>query len=137
MSDLNDFTEEIRDFLNDKLTPELRHFGEVFTGFDAPRPVAEQWTRILDEQGWSVPEWPVEYGGTGWSAEQVMIFKREMTLAHAPRTAVQGVAMVGPVVIEFGTEEQKREILPPHPARRKTGGHRAIPNQAQDQIWRP
>ena len=112
MSDLNEFTEEIRDFLNRKLTPELRHFGEVFPGFDCPRPVAEEWTRILDDQGWSVPAWPVEHGGTGWSTEQLLIFKREMTLAHAPKLAVQGVAMVAPVVIEFGTDEQKEAILP-------------------------
>ena len=113
MSDLKEFTEEIRDFLKRKLTPELRHFGEAFPGYDCPRPVAEEWTRILDDQGWSVPAWPVEYGGTGWSTEQLSIFKREMILAHAPRTAVQGVVMVGPVVIEFGTDEQKEALLPP------------------------
>ena len=112
MGDLNEFTEEIRDFLNRKLTPELRHFGEAFPGYDCPRPVAEEWTRILDDQGWSVPAWPVEHGGTGWNTEQLLIFRREMTLAHAPKLAVQGVAMVGPVVIEFGTEEQKEAILP-------------------------
>ena len=112
MSDLDQFTEEIRDFLNDKLTPELRHFGEAYPAFDCPRPIASEWTRILDDQGWSVPDWPVEHGGTGWSIEQIMIFKRELTLAHAPRTAVQGVAMIGPVIIEYGTPEQKAEILP-------------------------
>ena len=112
MSDLDEFTEEIRAFLDDKLTPELRHFGEAFVGFDCPRPVAQEWTRILDDQGWSVPSWPVEHGGTGWSTEQLLIFKRELTLAHAPRTAVQGVDMVGPVVIEFGTDEQKSRFLP-------------------------
>ena len=112
MSDLEAFTQEIRDFLERKLTPELRHFGEAFPGYDCPRPVAEAWTRILDDRGWSVPAWPVEHGGTGWSAEQLMIFKRELTLAHAPRMAVQGVDMVGPVVIEFGTEEQKTALLP-------------------------
>ena len=112
MNDLHEFTEEIRDFLNDKLTPELRHFGEAFPGYDCPRVIAEEWTRILDDQGWSVPGWPVEHGGTGWSTEQLMIFRREMTLAHAPRMAVQGVAMVGPVVIEFGTDEQKEALLP-------------------------
>ena len=112
MSGLHEFTEEIRDFLKRKLTPELRHFGEAFTGYDCPRPVAEEWTGILDDQGWSVPGWPVEHGGTGWSTEQLMIFKRELTLAHAPRMAVQGVDMVGPVVIEFGTDEQKAALLP-------------------------
>ena len=112
MSDLSRFTEEIRAFLNDKLTPELRHFGEAYPGFDCPRSVAEEWTRVLDEQGWSVPAWPVEHGGTGWSTEQLLVFKRELILAHAPRMAPQGVDMVGPVIIEFGTEQQKAEFLP-------------------------
>ena len=112
MSDLDEFTEEIRDFLRRNLTPEFRHFGEAYTGFDSPRAVAQEWTRILDDEGWSVPGWPVEHGGTGWSTEQLLIFKRELTLAHAPRLAVQGVDMVGPVIIEFGTDEQKEALLP-------------------------
>ncbi len=112
MSELDEFREEIRDFLNDKLTPELRHFGEAYPGYNCPRLIAEEWTRILDDRGWSVPSWPVEHGGTGWSTEKLVMFKREMTLAHAPRLASQGVSMVGPVVIEFGTEEQKSQFLP-------------------------
>ena len=109
---LREFTQEIRDFLSDKLTPELRHFGDAYASYSLPRSVAEEWTGILDEKGWSVPEWPVEYGGTGWSVEQVVTFKRELTLARAPRLMVQGVDYVGPVVIEFGSEAQKSQILP-------------------------
>ncbi|MCY3795056.1 MAG: acyl-CoA dehydrogenase family protein [Gammaproteobacteria bacterium] len=111
-TDLSEFTEEVRDFLSDKLTPELRHFGDAYASYGLPRSVAEEWTGILDEKGWSVPEWPVEYGGTGWSVEQVVTFKRELTLARAPRLMVQGVDYVGPVVIEFGSEEQKAQTLP-------------------------
>ena len=112
MTDLNEFTEEIRDFFSDRLTPELRHFGEAYPGYHCPLPVAKEWTRILDDQGWSVPAWPVEHGGTGWSTEQLAIFKREMMLAHAPRLMTQGVVMVGPVIIEYGTEKQKSDFLP-------------------------
>ena len=112
MTDLNLFVEEIQDFLSEALTPELRHFGEVYPGYTSPLPVAREWTQILDARGWAVPAWPVEHGGTGWSIEQLVVFKREMTLAHAPRPAGQGVEMVGPVVIEFGTDAQKEEILP-------------------------
>ena len=111
-TDLREFTEEVRDFLKDKLTPELRHFGDAYASYGLPRSVAEEWTGILNEKGWSVPEWPVEYGGTGWSVEQVVTFKRELTLARAPRLMVQGVDYVGPVVIEFGSDEQKSQILP-------------------------
>ena len=110
MSDQTGFIEEVRDFLKQRLTSEFRHYGEAFQS--CPHHVAEEWTRILDEQGWSVPAWPIEHGGTGWSTEQQFIFKREMALAHAPRLQRQGVEMVGPVVIEFGTEEQKKTILP-------------------------
>jgi len=112
MSSLNKFTEEIRDFLSDQLTADLRHFGEAYTGYHCPLPVAREWTRILDDRGWSVPAWPVEYGGTGWSTEQLVIFRRELMLAHAPRLMNQGVIMLGPVLIEFGTEEQKKAFLP-------------------------
>ena len=112
LAHLGEFTEEVRDFLSDKLTPELRHFGDAYASYSVPRSVAEEWTGILDEKGWSVPEWPVEYGGTGWSVEQVVTFKRELTLARAPRLMVQGVDYVGPVVIEFRSEEQKSQILP-------------------------
>ena len=109
---LPDFTEEVRDFLNEKLTPELRHFGDTFPSYDLPLSVAKEWTAILAEKGWSVPEWPTEYGGTGWTIEQIVTFKRELTLARAPRLQVQGVSYVGPVVIEYGTDEQKDQILP-------------------------
>ena len=112
MSSLNKFTEEIRDFLSDQLTTDLRHFGEAYTGYHCPLPVAREWTRILDGMGWSVPAWPVEHGGTGWSTEQLVIFRRELMLAHAPRLMNQGVIMLGPVLIEFGTEEQKEAFLP-------------------------
>ena len=112
MNDVTTFTEEIRDFLNDKLTPELRHYGEAYPGFVSPRPVAEEWTGILNEHGWSVPGWPKQHGGAGWSAEQIMIFRREQKLAHAPRLMFTGENMVGPVVIEYGTVEQKESYLP-------------------------
>lgn len=112
MNEFGDFAEEIRDFLNDKLTPELRHFGESYTGYHCPLPIAKEWTRILDDNGWAVPAWPVEHGGTGWSTEQLAIFQREMMLGHAPRLMTQGILMVGPVIAEFGTDEQKAFYLP-------------------------
>ena len=112
MGNLNTFVEEVRDFLSDKLTPELRHFGEAYPGYHCPLPVAKEWTRILAERGWSVPAWPVEHGGTDWSTEQLVLFKREMMLGHAPRLMSQGVIMVGPVIAEYGTKAQKDAFLP-------------------------
>lgn len=112
MTDLVIFREEVRNFLSEKLTPELRHSGETHPGYFSPRPIAEAWQAILDEKGWAVPSWPVEYGGTNWSTEQIMLFKHECALAHAPRPLNSGENMIGPVLIEFGSDEQKENYLP-------------------------
>lgn len=106
------FRDEVRAFLKQKLTPELQQAGRSCTGIYCDYPVANHWFRILAGQGWSVPHWPVEYGGTGWTPAQHLIFKRELAAAGAPRVTPNATNMVGPVIIEFGTEEQKRTLLP-------------------------
>jgi alkylation response protein AidB-like acyl-CoA dehydrogenase len=57
--------------------------------------------------------WPKEHGGTGWNATQRYIFSRECTAADAPRIFTMGIRMVGPVIMKFGTPEQKAKYLPP------------------------
>ena len=71
-----------------------------------------RWHKILAEQGWAVPAWPKEYGGADWTDEQLYIFEREIALADAPRPMINGIQMLGPTVIEYGTEEQKQRFLP-------------------------
>lgn len=112
MSDLNHFTDEVRSFISANLTPELRRAGEMCAGIYADQPIAVEWHRILNNQGWAVPAWPVEWGGTGWSLEQHAIFQRELTLADAPKVSPNSTRMVGPVVIKFGTDDQKNHYLP-------------------------
>ncbi|MCY4342978.1 MAG: acyl-CoA dehydrogenase family protein [Gammaproteobacteria bacterium] len=75
---------------------------------------AEQmrWQQKLAERGWAAPNWPVEHGGAGFSATQNYIFDLEMARAGAPRVLPFGVTMVAPVIMKFGTEEQKRRFLP-------------------------
>ena len=68
------------------------------------------WQRILNKKGWAVPSWPVEWGGTDWGAVKTYIFKEEMQLAPAPDPLSFNVSMIGPVLCEFGTEEQKRAL---------------------------
>ncbi len=109
---VDQFTDEVRNFLDEKLTPELKRAGELCAGIYADQPVALEWHRILNEQGWAVPGWPVEFGGTGWSLEQRAIFQHELTLASAPIVSPNSTRMVGPVVIAFGTEDQKAQYLP-------------------------
>src|SRR5260370_29825313 len=70
------------------------------------------WQRILNARGWAVPHWPVAWGGTGWSPVKQYIFHEELQQAPAPDPLPFGVNMVGPVIIAFGSEAQKRRYLP-------------------------
>jgi alkylation response protein AidB-like acyl-CoA dehydrogenase len=112
MTHLQQFTKEVRSFLREKLTPELQRAGMLEAGIYADRPVAEAWLRILNEQGWAVPDWPVEWGGTGWSAEQHVIWQQELTLASAPALPPNGPKMVAPAIMHYATNEQKQHYLP-------------------------
>jgi alkylation response protein AidB-like acyl-CoA dehydrogenase len=112
MTDLQQFTEEVRSFLSEKLTPELQRAGMLEAGIYADRPVAETWLKILNEQGWAVPGWPLEWGGTGWSAKQHSIWQQELTLSSAPALPPNGPKMVAPAIMHYATEEQKQYYLP-------------------------
>ena len=106
------FRAEVRQFLADELTPELRLAGQRTAGIFTDRDDGLAWFRILARKGWSVPGWPVEWGGTGWSPRQHDIFASECAAAQAPVMAPQGVRMVAPVLLAFGTPEQKQRWLP-------------------------
>jgi alkylation response protein AidB-like acyl-CoA dehydrogenase len=71
-----------------------------------------RWHKILAAKGWSVPHWPVEWGGTGWDITQRYIFDEEMGLAGAPPMAPFGPVMCAAVLMRFGTEQQKNRFLP-------------------------
>ena len=75
---------------------------------------AEQvrWQQQLAQRGWAAPNWPIEHGGAGFTATQNYIFDLEMARAGAPRVLPFGITMVAPVIMKFGTEEQKRRFLP-------------------------
>jgi alkylation response protein AidB-like acyl-CoA dehydrogenase len=68
--------------------------------------------KSLYEQGWAGYNWPVEYGGTGWSPTQIYIFQEELGYANTPTILPFGLNMVGPVIYTFGNEEQKKKFLP-------------------------
>jgi pimeloyl-CoA dehydrogenase large subunit len=70
------------------------------------------WQRILNRKGWAVSHWPREWGGTGWSPVELYIFRDEMQQAPAPEPLAVGGSMVGPVIIAFGHDAQKRKLLP-------------------------
>ena len=106
------FQNEVRDFLSRELTPELRAAGRRCSGIFSDYAEGNGWHRILAKRGWSVPHWPVEHGGTGWTPMQHYLFAAELAAADAPQRAPMGPGMVAPVIVAFGTEAQKRAWLP-------------------------
>jgi alkylation response protein AidB-like acyl-CoA dehydrogenase len=106
------FRTEVRRFLDEDLTEDLREAGRKTGGVFAEFAASQRWHKVLARRGWSAPSWPKEYGGTGWTATRRYIFSRECTAVDAPRIFTMGVRMVGPVIMKFGTPEQKTKYLP-------------------------
>jgi alkylation response protein AidB-like acyl-CoA dehydrogenase len=106
------FQQEVRAFLDEKLSPRLREGAantpSVFTEPD----VSREWQAILHEKGWLATSWPVEDGGTGWTPMQKYLFEKECQIAGAPSLPILGLRLAGPVICKFGTPEQKARFLP-------------------------
>ena len=107
-----EFRDEVRAFLDAKLTPELRRAGRLMTSVYADHEASMAWQAILHERGWAAPAWPVAYGGCDWTLTQHYIFSRESTLADAPSLSPMGIRMVAHAIVAFGTPEQKDFFLP-------------------------
>ncbi|MGW6397675.1 acyl-CoA dehydrogenase family protein [Streptomyces sp. NPDC055134] len=108
--DIDAFRDDVREFLATRLPEQLRAkvLGHVPLTADDLR----QWHALVHERGWIAPNWPVEHGGPGWSLEQQLVFDEECCLAGAPETLPFGLRMVAPVLMAYGTEEQKARHLP-------------------------
>ena len=104
------FRGEVLAFLEEHLPQHLS--SKVRNGKHLTRDDMAQWHAILNEKGWLANHWPKEYGGPGWSAVQKFIFENECAIAGAPRIVPFGVNMLGPVLIKYGSEAQKRYWLP-------------------------
>ncbi|HIK73766.1 MAG: acyl-CoA dehydrogenase family protein [Alcanivorax sp.] len=104
------FRDEVRTFLNDKLPKDIS--SKVKEHKRLGKEDTIRWQKILNEQGWLALHWPKEHGGTGWSPIQKHIFEEECAEAGAPTVLPFGVNMVAPVIIKFGTQEQKDYYLP-------------------------
>jgi alkylation response protein AidB-like acyl-CoA dehydrogenase len=118
--DLEAFRAEARLWLKDNFPASLRGKGAAYMVMEGEAKLdgdAREWVRRLGEHGWGTPTWPVEYGGGGLSATQARIVQEEMQAAGAfnpiPMRAGMGVTMVGPTILEYGTEDQKQRHLPP------------------------
>ena len=103
------FRDQVRIFFQQHFTTDL---AKRLADYSTFRYAFVEWQKIIYQQGWIAPNWPVEYGGTGWSATQKYIFENELAEFGAPDVLPFGLKMVGPVIYTFGTEEQKKRFLP-------------------------
>ena len=104
------FRAEVRCFLQESLPQDLS--DKVLANKRIRRDDIVRWHLILAKRGWVATLWPTEYGGAGWNVVRRHIFDDECALAGAPPILPFGVQMVGPVIIKFGTEAQKKHYLP-------------------------
>lgn len=103
------FRAEVRAFLAENLSERLRSAPRALLMIDHAD--QQEWHGILARRGWSVPGWPIEYGGTGWTSAQRHIFDEELSLAKAPMLSPQ-LNMIGPVLYTYGTDAQREQHLP-------------------------
>ncbi|HEV2530586.1 acyl-CoA dehydrogenase family protein [Phenylobacterium sp.] len=106
------FREEVRAFIAEAFDADMRGHAAQSKNSSIDKPGQVRWLKRLFERGWIAPDWPVEYGGTGWSLTQKYIFEMEMALAGAPSTSNMGLRMCAPVIMAFGTDAQKQQHLP-------------------------
>ena len=104
------FRDDLRAFYRDNLPDDLRR--KMRLGHSPEKEDTRRWQRILNKKGWAAYSWPKEWGGPGWTPVQRMMFLEENQLAPAPDMQVFNITMIGPVLIQFGTDEQKKRFLP-------------------------
>ena len=119
MADLEAFRAETRAWLEANCPAEMRDpmRGEkdlCWGGrrFEFQSPAQKRWLDVMASRGWTVPDWPKEYGGGGLSPAKAKILKEEMAElgCRSPLTSF-GISMLGPALLKFGTEEQKKHYL--------------------------
>ena len=104
------FRDEVRDWLGGNLPADLR--DKVLNYKELSKDDLERWHKILAKKGWVAPDWPKEWGGTGWNVVQRYIFEEECGYAGTPPLVAFGLRMCAPVLFRFGTDAQKQRFLP-------------------------
>ena len=104
------FREEVRSWIAEAMPAEMKKHAEDGANFTQSEVM--EWHKILYAKGWAAPGWPEEVGGTGWDVAQRSIFQEECVRANAPALSPFGLSMVGPLIIQYGNDEQKKRFLP-------------------------
>ncbi len=121
MTDLDQFRADTRAWLEANCPPDMREpirgDQDVCWGgrhYDPnANPAQAQWLKVMGERGWTVPDWPKEYGGGGLSPAETKVLREEMRAIRARNPLNSfGISMLGPALLKYGSEEQKREHLP-------------------------
>lgn len=112
---LETFRREVREYLEANCPTSMRnravHFEDAHEVYQSSDATA--WVKAMAERGWTAPRWPTEYGGGGLDHNHAKVLAEEMAAIKAlPPAPGMGVAMIGPTLLEFGTEDQKRRHLP-------------------------
>ncbi len=105
-----EFQKQVRDFLETEFPKDIKY--KVDNGIRLEKDDFVRWQKILYKKGWAAPNWPEEYGGTGWTHSQKYIFALEMGLIGAMEPVAFGMKMVAPVIYTYGNDEQKQRFLP-------------------------
>lgn len=109
---LEAFRDEVRAFLESHLSDDLRRAARRATSVFIDPAVSLPWQAILHARGWAAPDWPAEFGGPGWSEIERYVFAAECARAGAPNLAPMGLKMVAPVIMHYGSAEQRAHYLP-------------------------
>ncbi|WP_233234925.1 acyl-CoA dehydrogenase family protein [Bordetella sp. LUAb4] len=104
------FREEVRAFVAAHLPADIR--AKVMQHQRLHRDDYVRWHCALDDHGWGAPTWPKEFGGTGWSPIQRLLFEIECYSGGAPRLLPFGLSMIGPVIMKYGSRKQQQQLLP-------------------------
>jgi alkylation response protein AidB-like acyl-CoA dehydrogenase len=104
------FRLEVRQFMASNLPADIA--SDTLHWINPTMDRFRRWQRILAAKGWGAPHWPAEFGGQGWGPFRKHIFMQELYRANAPDFGWQGLHMMGPVIIAFGSPEQQARFLP-------------------------
>lgn len=105
-----EFRMEVRRFIEQSLPADIQM--RSMRDYDANEQDVRRWTKILNAKGWATPAWPEQFGGMSWSPLRKFIFQQELRAARAPVLDRVGTDLIGPVLCEFGTEQQRAKFLP-------------------------
>ncbi len=112
---IEEFRAEVRSFVEDNCGQSMRsrafHWEDAHEVYSTDE--ARAWLQAMASRGWTAPSWPGEYGGGGLNREQHQVLAQELARIKAvPPLTGMGLAMIGPTLLEYGTEAQKQRHIP-------------------------